>query len=210
MSRRIVLATKNPGKARELAEVLAGLGVEIISLAELGPVDEPDECGETFAQNARDKAMYYARATGLWCLGDDSGLAVDALGGAPGVYSARYAAKLCPPDAPRDAIDQANNQKLLADLADVPAEKRSARFICHLALADGEKVLLEAAGTFEGQIGYDPAGANGFGYDPLFFLPQKGCTSAQLSSEEKNAISHRGQAVRIFAEKLKKYLELGK
>jgi XTP/dITP diphosphohydrolase len=210
MTRQIVLATKNPGKAREISQVLASLGVEVISLAELPPVAEPAECGETFAQNARDKAMYYARATGLWCLGDDSGLVVDALGGAPGVYSARYAATICPPEAGRDTLDQANNQKLLADLADVPAEKRSARFLCHLALADGQDVLLEARGTLEGQIGYELVGENGFGYDPLFFLPERGCTSAQLSSEEKNAISHRGQAVRKLAEKLKRYLETGK
>lgn len=206
MMRRIVLATKNPGKVREIGQVLASLGVEVVSLDSLERIEEPEENGDTFAENARDKAMYYARATGLWCLADDSGLVVDALGGAPGVYSARYAAERCDGDAGRETIDRANNDKLLDALADMPDEKRLARFVCSLAMADGEAVLLESSGTIEGRIRRQPVGENGFGYDPLFFVPSLNKTTAQLSADEKNAVSHRGQAVRQFAAKLKKHL----
>ncbi|MCP4568856.1 MAG: XTP/dITP diphosphatase [FCB group bacterium] len=209
MRRQIVLATKNPGKLREIAQVLENLAVEVISLADVSLIEEPEETGATFAENARQKASYYARATGKWCLADDSGLVVDALAGRPGVYSARYAADRCEESADRETIDQANNDKLLEELADIPGQDRTARFVCHLALADsdGQAVLLESCGSIEGQIATSPAGSNGFGYDPLFFLPQRGCTTAELSAEQKNHISHRGQAVRQFAEKLKSLLE---
>jgi XTP/dITP diphosphohydrolase len=202
----IMLATRNPGKLREIQQVLADLDVQVTGLGDDG-ITEPEETGATFAENARDKALYYARATGCWCLADDSGLVVDALGGAPGVLSARYAAADCSPDATREALDQANNAKLLRELSGAPDEKRTARFVCRLALAVDDTIVLEADGVVEGRIAHAPAGQNGFGYDPLFFVPQLGCTTAQLSAERKNQISHRGRAVRQFAEKLKTFLE---
>ncbi|MFP4140669.1 MAG: RdgB/HAM1 family non-canonical purine NTP pyrophosphatase [Planctomycetota bacterium] len=202
----IVVATGNPGKLGEIREVLGDLSVSVLGLKDLTPIEEPEETGRTFAENARDKALYYAEKTNLPCLADDSGLEVDALNGAPGVHSARFAAGEVAPDAPRPAIDAANNAKLLNALADVPEEKRTARFVCHLALAADGEILLEARDTIEGRIARSPAGDNGFGYDPLFVVPEKGCTTAQLPPEQKNAISHRGKAVRTFAAKLQEYL----
>ncbi|MFP4434476.1 MAG: RdgB/HAM1 family non-canonical purine NTP pyrophosphatase [Phycisphaerae bacterium] len=200
------MATGNPGKLGEIREVLGDLSVSVLGLKDLTPIEEPEETGRTFAENARDKALYYAEKTNLPCLADDSGLEVDALNGAPGVHSARFAAGEVAPDAPRPAIDAANNAKLLNALADVPEEKRTARFVCHLALAADGEILLEARDTIEGRIARSPAGDNGFGYDPLFVVPEKGCTTAQLPPEQKNAISHRGKAVRTFAAKLQEYL----
>jgi len=205
--RSIILATKNPHKLRELREILQGLDVEVVGLERLRDVPEPHEHGETFAENARLKALYYAKATGTWCLADDSGLEVDALGGRPGVHSARFAADRLAHDADRATIDAANNSKLLSLLEDVSDEDRSARFVCHLALAGPEGIVLEADGKVEGRIARAPAGQNGFGYDPLFYLPESGCTSAELSPERKNRISHRGRAVRRFAELLKDILK---
>lgn len=212
MIQRIVLATRNPGKLREIAAMLGPLHVEVVGLMQWDPDDriaEPQETGETFAANARDKAHYYARSAGCWALADDSGLEVDALGGEPGVYSARYAADECPPQAGRDIIDPANNAKLLGELSGVPDEKRTARFVCCLALSDGQNILLEARGVIEGRIGYQLHGQNGFGYDPLFVLPHRGLTMAQMPADEKNAISHRGQAVRQMAALLKDLLGRG-
>jgi XTP/dITP diphosphohydrolase len=207
MARRIIIASGNPGKVREIASVLRTLDIDAVGLRDLETdIPEPEETGHSFAENARDKARYYARQTGEWCLADDSGLVVDALDGRPGVHSARYAADRCSPDAPRDAIDQANNDKLLQELADVPNAQRTARFVCHLALASGEEILLDAEGTLEGRIAHGPRGANGFGYDPLFVLHDRGCTTAELPPQEKNAISHRGQAVRLFAARLPELL----
>ena len=181
----IVVATGNPGKLREIRQVLVGLPVRVAPLADFAPADEPEETGETFADNARAKALYYARATGQWCLADDSGLVVDALGGAPGVRSARYAAERIPPGADRPTVDAANNAKLLSELADLADEGRTARFVCHLALADAETVLLEATGTVEGRILRQGRGSNGFGYDPFFYLPDLGRTAAELLPERK-------------------------
>jgi XTP/dITP diphosphohydrolase len=197
--REIIVATGNPGKLREIQAVLGGLPVSVKSLAEFPTVDEPVEDGATFAANARLKARYYAAAFNTWCLADDSGLVVDALGGEPGVHSARYAADQVPAGSGRDVIDPANNAKLLDELANIADADRTARFVCHLALADNTgEILIEAHGTIEGRIGYKPAGENGFGYDPLFVLPALGCTTAQLPPKQKNAISHRGQATRQF------------
>jgi len=200
----VVLATRNPGKLREIRAVLGDLPVRVIGLADQGDIPEPAEHGATFAENARDKARYYARATGHWCLADDSGLVVDALGGAPGVRSARYAADECPPGADRQVLDAANNARLQRELAGVPDEKRTARFICRLALAEGDRILLEACGAIEGRIAHVPRGTNGFGYDPYFLVPQLGRTTAELPAGQKNVISHRGQAVR----ELKQLLEV--
>jgi len=204
--RTIVLATGNPGKLAEIRQTLGDLPVRVVGLADLPPIAEPVEHGDTFAAIAREKAAYYAKQTGHWCLADDSGLVVDALEGAPGVYSARYAADECPPGAGRDVIDPANNRKLLRELADAPPQKRTARFICALALHDGRKILLETSGAVEGRIGYEPRGSNGFGYDPLFCLPDRDVTTAELAPEAKNAVSHRGKATRQFADMLKNLL----
>lgn len=209
MTRPIVLATRNPGKLREIQAELADLPVEVVSLGQFPDVPEPDETGETFGENARDKALYYARHTGRWCLADDSGLAVDALDGQPGVRSARYALDRTGPESPRDQLDQANNRKLLDELADVPDSRRTARFVCHLALAGDGQILLETEDTIEGVIGHDPRGENGFGYDPLFVVPDLGKTTAELDPGRKNRISHRGKAVRHFASLLRDYLDSG-
>jgi len=204
--RKIVLASRNPGKVREIRAALGACGVEVRGLAEADPdgrIAEPPEEASTFAGNARAKAAYYARATGAVALADDSGLVVDALGGAPGVLSARYAADECPAPRNRAQIDAANNRKLLRELAGVPEAGRTARFVCALALSDGERILLEARGTVEGHIAAEPAGENGFGYDPLFVVAGLGRTAAELSPDRKNEISHRGKAVREFVRLLR-------
>jgi len=200
-SREILVATTNPGKVHELRALL-GDKVEWKSLAGFPAVPEVKEDGATFAENARKKALGYARATGLWTLADDSGLAVDALGGAPGVNSARFSGERAK-GADRRVVDRRNMEKLLSLLQGVPTEKRTARFVCHLCLASPEKVLIETEGTLEGVIAEEPAGTAGFGYDPVFFVPQLRKTVAQLGDQEKNAVSHRGNAMR----KLKPLLE---
>jgi XTP/dITP diphosphohydrolase len=206
LERILVLATGNPAKVREIRAVLKDLPLKVLSLADLPSVAEPEETGATFADNARAKALYYARATGRWCLADDSGLIVDSLGGEPGVHSARYAADELPAGSPRAVIDAANNRKLLRELAEVEDARRTARFVCHLAMADPQRIVVEATGMIEGRIGHVPAGQNGFGYDPLFLVDDLGRTTAQLESEHKNSISHRGKATREFAEKLRRML----
>ncbi|MCG3177717.1 MAG: dITP/XTP pyrophosphatase [Phycisphaerae bacterium] len=195
----ILLATGNPGKLREIQAEMADLPVRWRTLADFPAIIPPQETGDTFAANADLKAVYYSNVTGLWTLADDSGLVVDALGGAPGVHSARYAGP-----AQNDA---SNNARLLAELGDRPAERRTARFRCALSLADGERILLRAEGAIEGVIGKRPRGSNGFGYDPLFYVPAIGCTTAELPPDRKNAISHRGQAVRKLHVMLKELLE---
>ena len=194
---QLLFASSNPHKVKEVCQILQGEDLEVIGLGVLeAPPAEPVEDGETFAANARIKAVCYARATGRWCLADDSGLAVDALGGAPGVHSARYAGT----DGDRPHCDDANNAKLLRELEGVAPERRTARFVCAMCLADPRgNVVAETAGTVEGVIGHAPRGDNGFGYDPLFELPELGCTSAQLPPEKKNALSHRGDAARKMA-----------
>lgn len=191
---QILIATGNRGKMREIAAVLADLPVQWLSLADIGPIPQPVEDGETFMANAEKKARHYSRRSGLWTLADDSGLEVDALGGRPGVLSARYAGEPCD--------DLANNRKLIGELADVPTEKRTARFRCAIALADGAKIIARGEGAIEGRIVDDPRGGNGFGYDPHFLVPQLGRTTAELAPEHKNRISHRGQAVRALREQL--------
>ncbi|HUV67826.1 MAG TPA: RdgB/HAM1 family non-canonical purine NTP pyrophosphatase [Sedimentisphaerales bacterium] len=197
----ILVATTNPGK---IAEIRAMLGAEMrwLGLADVGPIDEIAEDGATFAENARKKALGYAKASGLWTIADDSGLVIDALGGAPGVKSARFSGER-PQGADRTLIDHRNMAKVLDLLKAVPEERRTARFVCCLCLAGPEKVLIETEGTVEGLITEREIGKNGFGYDPIFFVPQLKKTVAQLSREEKNAISHRGNAIR----KLKRLLD---
>ena len=194
---QLLFATSNPHKIQEVAAILKPLDIDVVGLDSLEKqLPEPIEDGETFEENARIKAVYYAKALGRLCLADDSGLEVDALGGKPGVYSARYANV----DGSRSERDQANNIKLLDELKGVPQEDRAARFVCAMCLVDCQgSVVAKTQGTFEGVIVDQPQGSNGFGYDPLLYLPDVDCTSAQLSSEQKNAISHRGDAARQIA-----------
>lgn len=192
--REILVATTNPGKVRELRAML-GTQVDWKTLADFPGLSEVEEDGATFEQNARKKATEYAKATGLWTLADDSGLVVDALDGAPGVKSARFSGPF-PVGTDRKTIDRRNIAKLLELLEGVPRERRAARFVCCLCLADPGKALAEVRGTVEGVIIDKPLGDNGFGYDPVFFIPSLGKTVAQLPDDQKNAISHRGNAIR--------------
>lgn len=187
---RIVVATGNRGKLRELRSALVGLDCELVPQSDLGVQPAP-ECASTFVENALGKARHAARETGLPAIGDDSGLVVAALGGAPGIRSARYAGE--PPD------DAANNAKLLAALAG--AEQRAAFFYCALVFigSAADPAPLIAAGRWDGRIIDEPRGSNGFGYDPHFLIEDLGRTAAQLSLEDKNRLSHRGQASRALA-----------
>lgn len=184
---KVVMATSNPGKIREIARLLAGLGIEIVAQSEFG-VPDADETGTSFAENSLIKARHAAEATGLPAIADDSGLAVDALDGAPGVYSARFAG---------DGGDEANNDKLLAELEGV--DDRGAAFHCVATYVEPGGEPLVAAGEWRGEILREKRGDGGFGYDPLFFVPECGCSSAELPADEKNARSHRGQALRRLA-----------
>lgn len=196
--RRLVLATRNAGKVRELVSLLGPLGVEVASLADYPDLPEIPEEGDTFEANAVFKAREVARLTGETALADDSGLEVDALDGAPGVHSARFAGE------PKD--DAANNAKLLRLLEGVPPERRTARFRCVVALATPEGEVYTAEGSSEGVILDRPRGENGFGYDPLFYVPALGKTFAELDMEVKNRISHRGKAFAQVAGLVRKAL----
>ena len=198
----ILFATSNPHKLEEVAAVLGPLGIAVEGLDTIGRVlEEPVEDGRTFTINAMIKARYYAQQTGRLALADDSGLVVDALGGAPGVHSARYAGIA----GPRSTVDPANNEKLLAKLRGIPDEQRTARFVCVMVLCEPRpRMWAVTRGVVEGYIGHEPCGRNGFGYDPLFILPDRGMTSAELSPSEKNALSHRGQAARMLAHLLQR------
>lgn len=192
---KIILATQNKGKIRELQNLLVDEDIQILSLQDIEGWEEVEENGETFADNAALKARAAVEKTGLIALADDSGLEVDALGGRPGVYSARFAGE------PKD--DRRNNHKLLQLLQEVPEEQRTARFRCALAVAtpDGREFLTE--GTVEGRILSAGRGDDGFGYDPLFFVPEYDRTMAELTLAEKNKLSHRGQAFRKVVPVLK-------
>jgi len=195
---KLLIATGNQGKCREIAAVLSSeASIECVCLKDFPPVPECEETGLTFEENAILKAKCYAEHFHIMTLADDSGLEVDALGGRPGVYSARYAGEPCD--------DQANNKKLVQELIGVPAEKRTARFCCAMALADANgNILGITRGTIEGVIIDQPRGSNGFGYDPHFLVPSLGKTTAELSPKEKNDISHRGKATRAMKEVLSK------
>jgi XTP/dITP diphosphohydrolase len=186
MVHKLLIATRNPGKVREYRQILARLPLEATYLDEEGISLEVEESGATFAENAIQKARTYAQIFGMWTWADDSGLEVDALGGAPGVLSARYAGL--------GATDADRRRKLLNALAGVPWKQRTARFHCVVAMAIPEGEVRTAEGTCEGVITFGPAGDNGFGYDPVFYLPELAATMAQIAPEEKNRISHRGRA----------------
>ncbi|MCZ6866125.1 MAG: XTP/dITP diphosphatase [Dehalococcoidia bacterium] len=185
---KLLLATRNPSKARELAQLLGELPFKLISLEEAGISETVEETGSTFEENAVIKAKAYVSLSGLLTLADDSGLEVDALGGRPGVLSARYGSP--------ELSDEERLDLLLQELKDVPWEKRTARFRCVIALAWPSGEVRTVEGIVEGVIQYKPEGFNGFGYDPIFHLPDRCCTTAQLPTTEKNLISHRGQAAR--------------
>ncbi len=189
MTRKIVLASNNPGKVREFNQLLAGLHLSVVPQSDF-EVTEAEETGLTFVENAILKARNAARFTQLAAIADDSGLEVDALHGAPGIYSARYAGK--------GAGDKANLLKLLDDIKSVPDVKRTARFQCVLVYLRHEfdPTPIICQGTWEGRILHAPVGEHGFGYDPVFFVPTHNCSSAQLPPEVKNTLSHRGQALR--------------
>ena len=192
---KLLLATGNAGKLKELRELTADQADwDWIGLSAFPDVTEAVEDGDTFHANACKKALHYGAASGLLTMADDSGLEVDALDGAPGVHSAYYAG------LPRS--DANNNAKLIEALRDVAPEQRTARFRCVIVVARDGEILAETSGTVEGRIVDAPRGTNGFGYDPHFFIPEKGCTTAELPPREKNAISHRGHAVRAMLPKL--------
>ena len=197
-STEIIVATGNPHKVEEIREILAVHGFRVLSLTDVGAegIPEPEEDGDTFAHNARIKATQYARAINRMVLADDSGLSVDALGGAPGIFSARWSGL----GVTREERDNANNKKLLEELALTPSDRRTARFVCAMCLsaADGS-VIAETVGEFHGSIGTNARGVNGFGYDPLFVVDANGQTSAELTSQQKNDRSHRGAATRAMA-----------
>lgn len=184
--RKLLVATHNQGKVREYRELLAGIPVEVTYLDPEGITLEVAETGATFEENARLKASTYAALSGLWTWADDSGLEVDALDGGPGVYSARYAGA--------NATDADRYRKLLDALAGIPWDQRTARFRCTVALVAPEGMVRTVDGVCEGIIAFGPAGSNGFGYDPVFYLPDQDQTMAQLSPEVKNQVSHRGRA----------------
>jgi XTP/dITP diphosphohydrolase len=190
---KILVGTTNKGKVAEFSAMLAG-DVEWVSLANFPDIPEITEDGTTFAENAAKKALGYARATGLWTIADDSGLVVDALDGAPGVNSARFSGPKGE-DNGRELIDHKNIDKLLKLMKSVPSEKRTARFVCSLCMAEPNGILLQTQGQLEGTIAELPIGTNGFGYDPVFLPMDQDKTVAQLTPAEKNAISHRGRAI---------------
>lgn len=189
--RALRLATTNPGKIREVRGLLAGLDVGVDTLADRPSIPEPEEAADTFAGNARLKARYYAaHFPGELVVADDSGLVIDALDGAPGVHSARF---LGPNATYPERFDD-----IFRRLAGLPDERRTARFVCALAVAEGDRIVFETEGIVEGRIAHRPAGAGGFGYDPIFFFPPLGCTLAE-AGHAKAAVSHRGRAVAALA-----------
>lgn len=192
--RVVLIATTNQGKLREIRQILRGVPVAVKTLEDFPHVAAPDETGASFAENARQKALYYARATALVTLAEDSGFVVDALGGEPGIHSARYLRE----DAPY--IERFND--IYARVKKSGASNRSARFVCAAAVAESEASVFETSKTVEGLLAPAPAGSNGFGYDPIFFYPPYGKTFGEVSDEEKTAVSHRGQAMRAVREYL--------
>lgn len=195
---RIIFATGNEGKMREIRMILSDLGLEILSMKEAGVFAEVEENGETFEENAVIKAKAIAALCDDIVLADDSGLEIDALNKEPGVYSARYMGE--------DTSYHIKNANLIERLTGVPEEERSARFVCAIAAVLPDGRTFTTYGTIEGRIGHEERGENGFGYDPIFMLPEYGKSTAELSPELKNELSHRGKALRLLKEKLKEIL----
>jgi len=195
MTEKIIFATGNAGKMKEIRMILEDLGLEILSMKEAGIDAEVEENGTTFEENAVLKARAVGKLTDAIVLADDSGLEVDYLNKEPGVYSARYMGE--------NTSYRIKNQNLIERLKGVPKEKRTARFVCVIAAALPDGRVLTTRGTIEGIIGYEERGEGGFGYDPIFFLPEYGCSTAELSLEQKNALSHRGKALRAMKQELK-------
>lgn len=197
MSRRIVFATGNADKVKEIQMIMADTGLEVVSMKEAGITIDIEENGATYEENAMIKARAVAACTTDIVMADDSGLEVDYLDKAPGVLSARFMGE--------DTPYSIKNAELIRRLEGVPQEKRTARFVCAIAavLPDGTELLTRA--TIEGQIGYEEKGSNGFGYDPIFYVPQFDKTTAELTEEEKNQVSHRGKALELMKEELRKY-----
>jgi len=187
---RLLVATTNPGKIREIKGILAGVPAELVTLGDFPAVPEPDETGETFAENARLKALYYSSEFDIAAVADDSGIVIDALGGAPGVQSARWHGTHYPT---KFAV-------IYRELASRGAMTSPARFVAHIAVARGGSIVFEATGTIEGEIAPEPRGERGFGYDPIFWYPPYGCTLAEVDGDRKAAVSHRGQAFRQLRE----------
>ncbi len=199
MAKKLLIATHNQGKVREFAEMLDDMAIEWLNLNDVAVVEDVEETGTTFLENARLKALVYAAKTGLLTLADDSGLEVDALDGAPGVYTARYGGA--------GLTHEERYRLLLQNLASVPWEKRSARFRCVISLAAPDGTILgESEGVCEGMIATEPAGDGGFGYDPVFYLPEYEMTMAQVGSAVKHQISHRGRALRNIEGRLRNVL----
>lgn len=180
----LLIATTNPGKLKEIGGILAGVPVTLLTLNDRAPIAEPEETGATFADNARLKARYYSAATGLLSVADDSGLEIAALDSAPGVHSARW----------HGSDYTAKFQKIQELFRERGVAGSAARFVCHIAVARGNRIVFEAEGIVEGEIVAQPRGANGFGYDPIFFYPPMGLTLAELEHEQKSTVSHRGKA----------------
>ena len=196
---RIIFATTNENKMKEIREILADFPVEILSLKEAGIQADIDENGSSFEENAAIKAEAIERMTGAIVLADDSGLEIDYLNGEPGIYSARYMGE--------ETSYHIKNVNLIERLTGVPDGKRTARFVCCVAAAFPDRKTEVVRGTIEGRIGYKEAGENGFGYDPIFYVPEYGCTTASMSSETKNAISHRGKALQLIKPVIGAYLD---
>lgn len=195
MEHKIIFATGNEGKMREVRLILADLGLPVLSMKEAGVELDIEENGTTFAENARIKAMAVWEKTGNIVLADDSGLVVDYLNGEPGIYSARYLGE--------DTSYEIKNQAILDRLAEAKEEERTARFVSAIAAVLPDGTILQTEGVIEGTIAHEPAGNGGFGYDPIFYLPEYGMTSAEIPMEKKNEISHRGKALQSMKEKLK-------
>ncbi len=201
MKGRIVFATGNAGKVKEIQMIMEDTGMEIVSMKEAGIVVDIEENGTTYEENALIKAREVAKYTDAIVMADDSGLEVDYLNKEPGILSARYLGE--------DTSYRIKNQNLIERLESVPDEKRTARFVCAIAavLPDGKELTTRA--TIEGRIGYEEKGSHGFGYDPIFYVPEFGKTTAELTEEEKNQVSHRGKALRLMKEELKHYENTG-
>ena len=195
MEKKVIFATSNEGKMKEVRAILEDLGMEVLSMKEAGIHVDVVEDGKTFEENAVIKATEIQKVCGEIVLADDSGLEVDYLNKEPGIYSARYMGE--------DTSYRIKNQSLIDRLEGVEDEKRTARFVCAIAAAFPDESVEVTRGTIEGRIGYKESGENGFGYDPIFYVPEYGCTTAELSPEQKNEVSHRGKALRLMKEVIK-------